>query len=247
MFLASNIAGPVGGTIGSVLVLIIVSIVCSITVVALVKKGRKQNSRINNTEPIELQTVRSPETMPQRGPSRPLPNTTLNTIPQRQNQYPGYETESTHYPEANHRPPPPYNEISNTFGPHEAPAAVSYPYLGPYQQQAGHHLTQQPPSSDSPQPSAPPCPYEIHAFNTLEMNQGRQPNTSAALTSFATFPAHNPIVQASRQQGSNTSNWEASPDVQRTLDNPLHGRPDYDNVETLRMPPPPSYTDLFKN
>ena len=227
----------------------------------LEKKGRIQNVRSCNTQQIELQTIRSNETTQrttQTGPSRPLPNTTLNTIPQRQYQYPGYETESVHYPKANHRPPP-YNESCNTTGPHEAPPVVPYPYLAPYpqqplapyQQQASHHLTQQPPSSNSPQPSAPPYRYETHAFNTLEMNQGRQPNTSVALTSIATLPTQNPFVQASRQHGSNTGNWEALSDIQS---NPayefvgaVHGGSDYDNmdesyeeVKTVRTPPPPS-------
>ena len=164
--------------------------VCCITVVAIGKKVKKQNGRSHNTEQIELQTVRSPESMTQTDLSRPLPNTTLNTIPQRQNQYPGYETESAYYPEAIHRHLPPYNEFSNTIGPHEAPAAVRYPYLGPYPHlnQAGHHLAQQPPSSNTPQPTAPPYPYEIHAFNTLEMNQGRQLNTSAEVQTLRTPP-----------------------------------------------------------
>ena len=53
----------------------------------------------------------------QKDPPRPLPNTILNTIPQRQNQYPGYVMESAHYPETNCRHPPSYNECSYTFGP----------------------------------------------------------------------------------------------------------------------------------
>ena len=89
------------------------------------------------------------------------------------------------------------------------------------------------------------------------MNQGRQPNTSAALTSFATLPTQNLFVQASRQHGSNTGNWEAPSDKQSNPDyefvGAVHGGSDYDNVEesneevkTLRTPPPPSYTDLFE-
>ena len=226
-FLASNIAGPVGGTISSVLVLIIVAFVCCITVVALGKKGKLQNVRSCNTQQVELQTIRSPE-MTQRtnqaDPPRQPPNNTIDID----------------------QPPLPYNENSNTTGPHEAPAVVPCPYLAPYpqqppvpyQQQAGHHLVQQPPSLNSSQPSVPPYPYQTQAFNTFETNQDRQPNTSATLTSFATLCTQNPIVQASRQQGSNEGIWEAPSDVQATLDNPAcecldaaHGEPDYEDME----------------
>ena len=169
-FLASNIAGLVGGIIGFILVLIIVAFVCCITVVAIGKKYKRQNVRSDNTQQVELQTIRSPETTQrtnQTGLSRPIPTTTLNTIPQRQNQYPGYETESAHYSETNYRPPPCYNESSNTIGPEE-PTVVPYPYLGPYrqktpplyQQQSSHDLTQQPPSSSSLQPPALEEPNE---------------------------------------------------------------------------------------
>ena len=135
------------------------SIVCCITVVAIRKKRKRQNVRSYNTLQVELQTIRSPETTQrtnETGPSRPLPNTTLNTPTQRQNQYPGYETESTHYSEANHRLPPPYNEISNTTGPHEERTIVPPPQQtpAPYLQQSSHDLSQQPPSLDSLQPPA---------------------------------------------------------------------------------------------
>ena len=191
----------------------IMTFVCCIAVVALGKKHKGQNVTNSITQRVELQTIRSPETTQrtnQRGPSRPLPNTTFNTIPQRQTQYPGHVTHSANYPVANHRQPPLYNESSNTIGSHEMPTVAPYPYMSPcpqqqsppYQQQAGHHLVPQPSSMYSRQPSAPPQPYESHAFNTLEMNQGREPNTSAE---------------------------------------------PYNQIETLRTLPPPSYADLFEN
>ena len=247
-FLASNIAGPVGGTIASILVLIIVAIVCCITVVAIGKKCKRQNVRSYNTEQVQFQTIRCPETTEtttQTGPSRPLPNTTLNTIPQRQKQYCGYVTESAHHPVlANSRPTPPYNKSCNTIGSRKAPTVAPYPHLGPYpqkkpapyQQQAGHDLASQPPSMNSKQRSAHLHPYEICAFNSLEINQDGQPNTSVTLTSFATLPAHNPIVHASRQQCSNVGNWKGPSGVQGTFDNPsykslgaTHGKSDHDN------------------
>ena len=211
------------------------AIVCFITVVVIRKKGRIRNDISSNTQQIELQTTRSTETTQrtnQTGPSRPLSSTILDTI------------DSTHYPTANRRSLPPYNESSNTTGPYETPTVVSYPYLAlqqpiaPYEQQAGHH--QQPPSLNLPQPSAPPYPYEAHSFNTFNVNESNQSSTTAAPTSFATLPAQNPIVQASGQKDSNVRNWEVPSDVQATLDNPAcefldaaHGEPQNDNIEEI--------------
>ena len=126
-FLASNIGGAVGGTIGTILVLIIVAIICGITIVAIKKKRKRQNVRGCNTQEVELQTIRSPETTQrtnQTGLSIPLPNTTLSTIPQRQNQ------------------------CSNIIGPNEAPNVVRNQIMAPNQQQksapqASHQLSHQ--------------------------------------------------------------------------------------------------------
>ena len=234
------------------------SIVCCITVVAFGKKRRRQNIVIGNTQQFELQTVGSrehTETMTQTGSARPLPkvpNTTLNTIPQRQNQNSVYVTQPVHYPVANYRPLLPYNESTNNVGALEAQISVPNPHLAPYQQQQlapnkhqeGHH------------------PFEQPAVNTQKSNRGRQPNTSATLTSFATFPAHNPIVQESKQQGSYVGNWQASCDIQATFDIPaceflvdaneesdycnMNQHVHYEEIKPLRTPPPPNYTDLFK-
>ena len=232
MFLASNIIGAVvGGTIGSILLIIIVTSICCIAVVISRKYHKRQNV---NTQQVELQTIRSTETT----------NTTFNTIPQTQNQYSSYVTESEHYPEGNIRPPPPYN-------PHGAPSTDLYPYPPPYSQES---LTPNYPVETS----VPP--YESPAVNTLQLNQDRQPNTSASLTSFATLPAHNPVVQVSRQQASNVDNCEAPFDVQVGDNSPYelsgstHVGADSDDVEapckdvkTLRALPPPSYAELYKN
>ena len=86
----------------------------------------------------------------------PLPNTMQNT------------TDSAHYPVANCRPPPPYNESSNTTGPHEEPTVVPCAYLAPnpqlmpapYQHQASYDLKHQSPSLNSLQPPALEEPYE---------------------------------------------------------------------------------------
>ena len=83
------------------------------------KKRKRQNVRSSNTQQIELQTIRSSETSQrtnQTDSSRPLPNTTLNTIPQRENRFNDYVTPSANQPVANRRPPPPYNESSNAIG-----------------------------------------------------------------------------------------------------------------------------------
>ena len=235
-FLASNIAGPVGGAIGSILVLIIVSIVCCVTVVVIRKKRKRQNVRSYNTQQFELQTIGSldtTETMTKTGLSRPLPklpNSTLNTIPQTQDYYSFHVTQPKLYPVPNCRSLPHYNENSNKVGPHEVQIPVLNPHLAPYQQQQqatyqhqpGHHLLQQP------------------VVNIRKPNQHRDPNTSAALTSFATLPAHNPIVQESRQQGSNLFNWEEPSDVETTFDNPAYGflgatieKSDFENIEGI--------------
>ena len=258
MFIASNIAVPIGSTIVSILVLIIVSIVCCITVVALGKKRKRQNVINCNTQQFELQTIGSletNETMTQTGSSRPLPkvpNTTLNIIPQRQNQNSVYITQHERYPVAKCRPLPPYNKNSNNIGPHEAQIPMTNPTLAPYQQQqpatyqhqAGHHPLQQPTT-----------------VNTQKPNRGRHPNTSAALASFETLPAHNPIVQDSKQQPSNVGNWQDLSDVQTTFKSPASEFLDddheeyvyynmeaqYEEIKPLKTPPPPNYTDLFKN
>ena len=199
--------------------------VCCITVVAIGKKCKRQNVKSYNTKQVELQAIPSSK-MTQKtnqvGLSRQLSNTTL----------------------ANCGSPPPFNESSNTTGPHEASTVVSCPNLvpqqtpAPYQQQAGHHLVQQPPSLNSPQPSVPPYPYETHAFNTFKTNDSNQSNTTAAPTSFANLLAHNLIIQASGQQGSNVDNCEAPSDVQAALDNPTckslnaaNGEPEYEEME----------------
>ena len=246
MFLANIIGGVVGGTIGSILLIIIVTSICCITVVVSRKYHKRQNV---NTQQVELQTIRSPrttQTTSRTDPPRPLPNTTSNTIPQTQNQYSSYVTESEYYPEANIRPPPPYNPTE----PHGTPTTVPYPYPPPYSQE-----------SSTPYPLQRSAPlYESPAVNTLQLNQNRQPNTSASLTSFATLPAHNPVVQASRQQTSNVDNCEAPFDVQVGDNSPYelsgstHVGADSDDVEapckdvkTLRALPPPSYAELYKN
>ena len=122
MFLATNIT-IVGGTIGSILLLIIVTLICCVTVVV----SKKYDKRLNvNTQQVELQIIRSlrtTQTTNRTDPSRALPNTTFNTIPQTQNQYPSYVTESEHYPEGNIRSPPPYN-LTETHG---TPTTVPYP------------------------------------------------------------------------------------------------------------------------
>ena len=248
-----------------------VAVICCIAVGVIVKKYKRQNVRIRNIQHLHLETIRSPETTQrtdQTASSTPLPNTTSNTIPQRENRYPGDEILSANNPVANHRPPPPYNESSNKIGLNEAPTVVPCLYMSPYpqqpptpyQQEESHHLVQQQPSLNSTQPSAPPRPYETNVFNTLETNQGRQLNTSATVTSFATLPAHNPNTQASRQQASNVSNWEAISDLGATFENPAceflgvaRGETDnhnveepYNEVKTLRTLPPPSYANLFK-
>ena len=97
-------------------------------------------------------------------------------------------------------------------------------------------------------------PLKQPAVNTQKTNRGRQPNTSTTLSSFATLPAHNPIIQTSTQQGSNIGNCEALSDVQATFANPAyeflddaHKGSDYYNIEEpLTTPPPPNYNDLFQ-
>ena len=233
-YLASNIAGLVGGIIGSILILIIVAFVCCITVVAIRKKHNRKN--ICKTQQFELQTIGSLETtqrMTVTCSSRPLPkcpDATFNSIPQRQSQNSVYVTQPVHYPVANCRPLPPYNESCNNVGPHEPQIAVPNLHLAASQQQqpdlykhqAGHH------------------PIQQQAVNTQKPNQGRQPNTSAALSSFATFSAHNPIVQSCRQQSSDIGNWENPTDAEITVDNPAYGflgaaheESDYENMEDL--------------
>ena len=127
MFLATNIT-IIGCTIGSILLLIIVTLICCVTVVVNRKYHERQNV---NTQQVELQAIRSlrtTQTTNRTDPSRALPNITFNTIPQTQNQYPSYITESEHYPEGDIRPPAPYNLTE----PHETPTTVPYPYPPPY-------------------------------------------------------------------------------------------------------------------
>ena len=134
-FLASNIAGPVGGTIGSVFILIIVAFICCVTAIGIKKKPKRQNLRSDNTQQVDLQTISSPETIQrkkQTGLYKPLPNIPMNTIPQRQNQYPGNETGSAHYPENNCRPP--------NVGNWEAPSDVLGTFNNPaYEFSGGSH------------------------------------------------------------------------------------------------------------
>ena len=148
MFLATNIT-IVGGTIGSILLLIIVTLICCVTVVV----SRKYDKRLNvNTQQVELQTIRSlrtTQTTARTDLSRALPNTTFNTIPQTQNQYPSYVTESEHYSEGDIRPPPPYN-LTET---HETPTTVPYPYPPPYLQESSSPY----PLQTSAQPYQPPA------------------------------------------------------------------------------------------
>ena len=209
-FLASNVAGPVGGTIGSVFILIIVAFICSVTAIGIKKKRKRQNLVSDSIQQVDLQTISSPETIQrknQTGLSRLLPNTTLNTMPQRQNQFPGNETESAHYLENNCRPPLSYSECNNTIGRNEALNVVANSYMTPYQLQ-------------KPAPQEGHRPSHQLACNTQKPNRGRQPNTSAALTSFATLPANKNIVKASRRQGSNVDNCQAPTDVQAAFDDP---------------------------
>ena len=230
-------------------------IVCCITVVAIGKRRKRQNVS-SNTQQFELQNIGSletTETINQTGPSRPLPkvpNTTLNTIPQRQNQNSVYVTQPVHFLVPNCRPLLPYNESSNNVGSHEAQFPVPSPHLAPYQQQQPAPYQQQPGHHPLKQP----------AVNKQKTNQGRQPNTSATLASFATFTAHNLIVQESKQQGCDMANWQAPSNVQATFNSPAceflddaHEESDYYNMEVhyeeikpLKTPPPPNYTDLFK-
>ena len=148
MFLATNIT-IVGGTIGSILLLIIVTLICCVTVAV----NRKYHERLNvNTQQVELLTIRSlrtTQTTNRTDPFRALPNTTFNTIPQTQNQYPSYVTESEHYPEGDIRPPPPYNPTE----PHGTPTTVPYPYPPPYLQESSAPY----PSQTSVQPYQPPA------------------------------------------------------------------------------------------
>ena len=116
-FLASNITRAiVGGTIGSVLLIVIVTLICCIILVGK-KCHRKQNIRTCNTQEVELQAIRSPRTsqITQTSQSRPFPNTTLNTIPQTQNQHFHSVTQSTHYSGRDHGPPPSYKYTHNFY------------------------------------------------------------------------------------------------------------------------------------
>ena len=243
-FLASDIFVLIGGTIGSILVLVIVSIVCCIIVVTLGKRRKRQNVRSSNTQQFELQNIGSLETTTQTGPSKTLPDTTLNTIPERENLYSDYMIQPVLYPLVNCRLLQPYNESRNTIGPHEAQIEVPNPQqkTAPHQHQVGHH------------------PLRQQAINRQKLNRSKQLNTSAPFTCFSTLPAHNPIVQESRQQDSN--NWQAPSYVQAAFGNPIyevvddvhHSERDYYNIEEiydeikpLKTTPLPSYTDLFKN
>ena len=145
------------------------------------------------------------------------------------------QTQPEHCRAPNHRRVPPHNESNNNIGSHEAPIPVPNRHLGPYQQQAGQHPLQKP------------------AVNTQKPKRGRQRNTSATLTSFATLPA-NANVQESTQQGSNVGNSPAYSNVQASFVNPACeflnndlGESDYHNIEEpITTSPPPSYNDLFK-
>ena len=244
-FLALNILLLIGGTIGSVFVIIIVGFLCCITVVAIWKKRKRQNVRSSNTQQIELQNIGSlenTERTPETDQSKSLANTTLNTIPQGENLYSDYVIPPIHYSIFNRRPLQPCNESSNAIGQHEAQIKLHHPQQlsAPYKHQAGH------------------LPFQQQSVNNKKLNQGRKLNRSAALTSLATLPAHNPIVQESKQQSSN--NWQAPSHVQAAFGNPIyeclddvHSEYDYykieeiyDEVKPERTGPPPRYTDLFK-
>ena len=112
-----------------------------------------------------------------------------------------------------------------------------YPYSPPYSQES---LTTNFPL----QTLVPP-----HESNTLQPNQGRQPNTLALLTSFAAIPSHNAVVQILRQQSSNVDNCENYSDVQHYVDNDLwdstHVGFDYDNVKAASVPPIQRFTDTI--
>ena len=87
------------------MLIIILSVICCIIVV--ISRKYHERRRNANIQQVELQTTRSPRTTQttNRTPSRPLPNTTFNTIPQTWNHYPSYVTESERY----FGPPPSYN------------------------------------------------------------------------------------------------------------------------------------------
>lgn len=163
----------------------------------------------------------------------------MNTIPQGVNLYSDYVIQPIHYSIFTRRPLQPYNESSNTIGQHEAQIKVYNPQQqsAPCQYQAGY------------------LPFHQQSVNTEKPNQGRQLNRSAALTSLATLPAHNPIVHESNQQG-----WQAPSYVQAAFGNPIYECLDdalseydyckieeiYDEVKPEKAGPPPSYTDLSK-
>ena len=151
-----------------------------------------------------------------------------------------YVIQPIHYSKFNCRPLQPYNE--SIIGQHEAQIKVHNPQeqSGPCQHQAGH------------------LPFQQQSVNNYKPKRGRKLNRSAALTSFAMLPVHNPIVQESRQQGSNY--WQAPYYKKAAFGNPVyeflddaHSECDYykieetyDEVKPERTAPPPSYTDLFK-
>ena len=167
---------------------------------------RKQNTRRFITQQVELQTIKSTETTQTTTKTdQSLPNTTLNTLPQTQNEHPRNVTQSD-------LKPPYYNEYRNKIRPHRVPP----------------------------------------------LYQNRHPHPSAAVTSFAALTSNNTVVQTSRQQSSNVGNCEDRSDVINCIDNPIYGLADtsvdYNNVETsdkvvkaLKVPPPPSYAELFNN
>ena len=75
--------------------------------------------------------------------------------------------------------------------------------------------------------------YDTPTVNTLQSNGSKEPNTSAALTSFPPLPTRNPVVQTSRQQTFNEDNpfnVEDNPAYQ--LAGGVHGgcQPNYNNV-----------------
>ena len=75
--------------------------------------------------------------------------------------------------------------------------------------------------------------YDTPTVNTLQSNGSKEPNTSAALSSFPPLPTHNPVVQTSRQQTFNVDNpFNVKDNPAYQLAGGVHGgcQPNYNNV-----------------
>ena len=216
-FLASNQIGAIVGGTIGSILLLIIVTLICCVTVAVSRKYRKRQNV--NTQQVELQTTRSPGTT----------QTTTRTDPSRPFPNTTFNTllqtqnqYSSYVTEHNQggdiRPPLSYNPTE----PHGTPSTILFPYPPLYSQE-----------SSAPYPS--------------------QTQTSAP-------PYESPGVQASRQQASSIDNCEIPFDVQAgdnsayELTGSTHVGADADNVEapcmdvkTLRVPPPPSYIELFKN